>query len=158
VTTLVRVLLISVMVSLLAACSIEKHRQPAPVVSIIDKGTDGSISSNKSTSKASPVIKHLLQQARQLKLNGQAPRAAAVLERAIRIEPQNPFAWHQLAQVRMDQKNYSQAESLALRSNRYAYQNKVLQKANWLLIARVRELKGLKKAAERARKKADSLP
>lgn len=149
-----KLFLIVTAISLMVACSSGPQQKPAPVVSIIDHSRDSISTSNKRPATRSPVIKHLLQQARQLQLNGQTPRAAAILERAIRIEPRNPAAWHQLAQVRLLQKNYPQAESLALRSNQYAFQVPALQKANWLLIARVRDLQGKKKGAEQARKNA----
>ena len=149
-----KLFLIVTAISLMVACSTDPQRKPAPVVSIIDHSRDSISTTNKHPAARSPVIKHLLQQARQLQLKGQAPRAAAILERAIRIEPRNPAAWHQLAQVRLLQKNYSQAESLALRSNQYAFQVPALQQANWLLIARVRDLQGKKKGAEQARKNA----
>src|SRR5689334_18929921 len=51
---------------------------------------------------------------------GRLPQAAATLERALRIEPRNPRLWHELARVRLQQRDYAQAESTAARSNAFA--------------------------------------
>ncbi len=82
-------------------------------------------------------------------------KAAASLERALRIEPRNARLWHDLAQVRMQEEEYQQAESLALRSNRFAGNDSVLRSANWKLIAESRKelgnMSGAQKALEKSR-------
>ncbi len=83
-------------------------------------------------------------------------KAAASLERALRIEPRNARLWHDLAQVRLQQEEYQQAESLALRSNRFSGDNNVLRRANWELIADSRKERGNMRGAQRARQKAKS--
>lgn len=81
-------------------------------------------------------------------------RAAAGLERALRIEPRNARLWHELAQVRAFQEQYQQAESLAQRSNRFAGDNRQLRRANWKLIAECRREMGDAAGAQAARKKS----
>lgn len=85
----------------------------------------------------------------------QYAKAAASLERALRIEPRNARLWHELAQVRIQQEEYQQAESLARRSNRFAGSDKKLRSANWKLIAESREelgnVSGAQKALEKSR-------
>ncbi len=85
----------------------------------------------------------------------QYAKAAASLERALRIEPRNARLWHELAQVRMQQEEYRQAESLAQRSNRFAGSDKKLRSANWKLIAESRKelgnMSGAQKALEKSR-------
>jgi penicillin-binding protein 1B len=39
-------------------------------------------------------------------------RATVSLERALRIEPNNPLLWIEMGRLRMDQRNYAQAESM----------------------------------------------
>ena len=86
----------------------------------------------------------------------QYAKAAASLERALRIEPRNARLWHELAQVRMQQEEYRQAESLAMRSNRFAGDDNVLRSENWKLIAECRkelgDMAGAQKALEKSKK------
>src|SRR6185437_17099055 len=67
--------------------------------------------------KESAAIAGLVDSARADAAAGRLPNAVASLERALRIEPRNPRLWQQLAQVRLQQGDYAQAESLAQRSN-----------------------------------------
>lgn len=61
--------------------------------------------------------------------------AAGTLERALRIEPKNPFLWNKLAHVRLQQKQYKRAAGLAARSNSYASaQDGTLKKDNQAVI------------------------
>ncbi len=85
------------------------------------------------------------------------PSASAQLERALRIEPRNPWLWYELAQVRMQQGDYAQAEGLAARSNGYARDLRRLQQANWRLIAEARARAGDNAGAAAARAKAEAL-
>jgi Tfp pilus assembly protein PilF len=64
--------------------------------------------------------------------------AAATLERALRIEPRNPRLWHELAQVRLRQGDYAQAESTAQRSNAWAGSDAELRAANQRIIDEAR--------------------
>ena len=74
--------------------------------------------------------------------SGRLAEAAATLERALRIEPRNPRLWHELAKVRLRQGDYSQAESLAARSNTYAGDDRDLRAANQKVVADARAARG----------------
>ena len=67
-------------------------------------------------------------------------RAAALLERALRIEPRNAQLWHRLAQVRLQQGQYHLAESLAQKSSALARDNPELQEKNTRLLKQARAL------------------
>jgi Tfp pilus assembly protein PilF len=67
-------------------------------------------------------------------------RAAALLERALRIEPRNAQLWHRLAQVRLQQGQYHLAESLARKSNALARDDIQLQEKNTRLLKQARAL------------------
>ncbi|MDH3978280.1 MAG: tetratricopeptide repeat protein, partial [Gammaproteobacteria bacterium] len=54
----------------------------------------------------------LLEQSREQRQTGNTQLAAATLERAIRIEPEQPQYWLELGQIRLQQGNYPQAEQL----------------------------------------------
>ena len=67
-------------------------------------------------------------------------RAAALLERALRIEPRNAQLWHRLAQVRLQQGQYHLAESLAQKSNALARDDVQLREKNIRLLKQARAL------------------
>ena len=81
----------------------------------------------------------LLEQAQVQAHAGDRARAAATLERAIRIEPANPWPWHRLAALRLEQGMLRQAIDVAQKSNSLAADNTRLLAANWELIARARD-------------------
>ena len=70
---------------------------------------------------------------------GKLSTAAAAIERALRIEPRNPRLWQELARVRLQQRQFAQAESTAARSNSFAGSDAALRAENWRLIAEARE-------------------
>jgi tetratricopeptide (TPR) repeat protein len=65
-------------------------------------------------------------------------RAAALLERALRIEPRNALLWHRLAKIRLYQGRYAMAQSLAQKSNALAEGNAALRQRNTELIEAAR--------------------
>ena len=84
------------------------------------------------------AIAGLMDSARKDASSGKLGSAAASLERALRIEPRNPRLWHELAVVRLRQADYTQAESLAARSNTYAGSDSELRAANQRVISDAR--------------------
>jgi len=96
--------------------------------------------------KAKPVtssaVFNLMQTAKRQKAAGNMTGAAATMERALRIEPRNAHLWNQLAEVRLMQKQYLQAENLASKSNALAATDGDLRQNNWLLIAKARRSVG----------------
>ena len=65
-------------------------------------------------------------------------RAAALLERALRLEPRNAWLWHRLAKIRLQQGRYGMAESLAQKSNALARDDEALKQQNAELIENAR--------------------
>lgn len=66
--------------------------------------------------------------------NGQLDQAAATLERALHIQPNNPATLHYLGVLRLQQGQYLQAETLAVRSNMRVGRNVELRNRNFQLI------------------------
>ena len=105
---------------------------------------------------ASPPVKEniaiagLMETARADAASGNLANAAASIERALRIEPRNPRLWHELARVRLKQRQYAQAESVAARSNSWAGDDKALRAENWRLIAQARGARGDTEGAVKA--------
>ncbi|EHQ51747.1 TPR repeat-containing protein [Ectothiorhodospira sp. PHS-1] len=88
---------------------------------------------------------------------GQPERAAAALERALRIAPDDARLWHQLAMVRLHQGQADEAESLAAKSNGLARSDRALQSDNWRIIAQARRLRGDERGAMEALERARAL-
>ena len=88
---------------------------------------------------------------------GRREAAGASLERALRIEPRNPWLWHELAQLRLAQGQYEQSISLARKSNSFAGQDRRLQALNWRVIGDARVAQGDTPGAEQALKQATDL-
>jgi len=94
----------------------------------------------------------LLTRAQTLANAGKSEEAAATLERAIRIEPRNPWLWHRLGVLRLQDGQHSLAIELAKRSNVLARGNRRLVAGNWLLMGKARA--GLRDAEGAARARA----
>ena len=107
--------------------------------------------------QASPAVVALLETAREQAAAGQDEQAAANLERALRIEPKNPWLWHRLGVLRLQQGNYQAAVDLAHKSNALASGNRRLMAGNWELLARAYSALGQEEKAERARQNAREL-
>ncbi len=67
-------------------------------------------------------------------MKGEYPAAIATLERALRIEPDNPLVWLELGQTHLSAKNAPQAESMARKAIALATGNPALQASGWRLV------------------------
>ncbi|QGW77020.1 tetratricopeptide repeat protein [Pseudomonas alkylphenolica] len=76
----------------------------------------------------------LIETASQQYAEGQLDQAAATLERALHIQPNNPATLHYLGVLRLQQGEYQQAETLAARSNLRVGRNVQLRNRNLQLI------------------------
>lgn len=92
--------------------------------------------------ESGPAVLSLLDEAEGAAARGELDQAAAILERAQRIEPRNPWVWQRLAQVRLTQGQSELAEQLALRSNSLARGNPYVLATNWGVIAEARARRG----------------
>jgi len=139
---------------------VPQKNEPAPVPSRVEKDQEVQIAiyTPPPRFKAKPVtsaaVSDLLQTAIRQKNAGNMVGAAATMERALRIEPRNAHLWNQLAEVRLSQRQYSQAEDLAAKSNALAAADKELRRNNWLLIAKARRSVGNIPGARLAENKA----
>lgn len=91
---------------------------------------------------SSPAVLSLLNTADTLARNGNMDRAASVLERALSIEPRNPFIYQRLASVKLAEGKNDQAEAMARKSNSVAGDNPFVRADNWQLIAQARRSGG----------------
>jgi tetratricopeptide (TPR) repeat protein len=104
-----------------------------------------------------PAAMSLYRKAQDARAAGHPDQAEALLERAQRIEPRNPFLWQALAGVKLDLKQPDQAEEFANRSNDLARGNPYVESGNWRLIATARQLRGNSNGAVQAQNRADDI-
>ena len=104
----------------------------------------------------SAVIALLAEATEQGRL-GDGEQAAAILERALRIEPGNAWLWHRLAVLRMQQSDWGAALELAAKSNSLASGDSRLMGGNWKVIALSLAGKGDIAGAGKAQARSDRL-
>lgn len=103
-----------------------------------------------------PAVAELSEAAVQAEQAGDLSRAATLLERAIRIEPRDPELLQQMAEVRLDQAQWDQAESHARRSFDVGPRVGELCQRNWRTIALARERQGDFDGARSARERLEA--
>ena len=95
-----------------------------------------------SSKPTSGTVLALLSQAKEQEKAGNPEKAAAVLERALRIEPKNPQLWYRLALLRLQQGQLDLARSLAAKSSALAQGDEDLQVKNRTIMEQVDLLQG----------------
>lgn len=103
------------------------------------------------------AAKSLVAQAQSQLAARNYPVASASIERALRIEPENPLLWLELAKVRQAEGNYSQAENLARRALSRSTQAPKAQAAAWSVIAESYRARGRNTEARQAQAKSEML-
>lgn len=88
----------------------------------------------RAASQSNSASTTLIETASRQYENGQLDQAAATLERALHIQPNNPATLHYLGVLRLQQGQYQQAETLAARSNMRVGRNVELRNRNFQLI------------------------
>jgi hypothetical protein len=83
----------------------------------------------------SPASKALVAQAQTQRNKGDLPGATVTLERALRIEPNNPLLWIEMGKLRMAQRNYVQAEGMGRKALAMSVGDDRTQSQAWQLIA-----------------------
>lgn len=85
------------------------------------------------------------------------PVAAASIERALRIEPDNPLLWIELAKVRQAEGNQLQAENMARKALSMSVNAPRTQSVAWKLIADTYRARGRNVEAQEAQARSESL-
>jgi tetratricopeptide (TPR) repeat protein len=89
-----------------------------------------------------PAVKALVERAEVQRAAGDLAGAAATLERALRIDQRNPYLLNRLAQVRLEQGQFAQADSLAAKSSILAGDAPALKRDNQRIMAAARRASG----------------
>ena len=82
-----------------------------------------------------PAASALVSQARNQAGAGEYAAAGATLERALRIEPDNPLLWVELGRVQMGEGNAAQADGMGRKALALAAGDPLAQASAWRLIA-----------------------
>lgn len=84
-------------------------------------------------------------------------QAAATLERALRIEPNNPLLWLAYGELRMDEGNFAQAENMGRKAVASANGDPRTQASAWRLIADSLKARNKNSEAQQAYGRASAL-
>lgn len=86
-----------------------------------------------------PTAQKIQAEATRLKNEGKLEAAAQTLERGLRIAPKDALLWSQLADVRLQQHQYGQAQSMAQKSNTLAGADRALIQRNNTIIEKAQK-------------------
>jgi cytochrome c-type biogenesis protein CcmH/NrfG len=104
-----------------------------------------------------PASLSLVSQAHKQSQSGDLGGAAATLERALRIEPNNPLLWIELGQVRLSENDGDQADSMGRKAIGLATGDAQAQSVAWRLVADSLRLRHRNSEAAEADQKAAGL-
>jgi tetratricopeptide (TPR) repeat protein len=107
--------------------------------------------------RLSSASRALVAQAHKQEGTGDYAQAAATLERALRIEPDNPLIWIELGRVRLGEKDGAQADAMGRKALSLATGDPNAQAASWRLIADSLRLRERNQEASEADRRAQSL-
>ncbi len=99
----------------------------------------------------------LVGQAHKQAHDGDYGQAAVTIERALRIEPNNPLLWIELGDIRMGEHNPEQADAMGHKALALATGDPATESAAWHLIAESLQARGRNQEAADADKKAAGL-
>ena len=105
----------------------------------------------------SPATRALVGQATTQRTSKNFVQAAATLERALRIEPNNPLLWLEYGELRMDENNFAQAESMGRKALASASGDPRAQANAWRLIAASLKARNRNSEAQQATTRANAL-
>jgi Flp pilus assembly protein TadD len=104
-----------------------------------------------------PASRALVSQAQAQRQKGDLPGATVSLERALRIEPNNPLLWIEMGRLRMDQRNYPQAENIGRKALSMSVGDDRTQAAAWQLVGDSLKARDKNPQAQAAYDKAKAL-
>jgi len=105
----------------------------------------------------SPATKALVTQAQSQMAAGNDALAASTLERALRIEPNNPLIWIEMAKLRQEEGNAAQAENLAKKALAMSTGDPRAQANAWRVMADTYRARGRNPEARDADARAEAL-
>lgn len=104
--------------------------------------------------QANPAAQALLAQAAGYRARADFVTASSLLERAVRIAPDEPEAYVALSRLRLDQNRPREAEQMALKAANLPNLSVDERESLWYLVAECREHQGNRAGADQARARA----
>jgi Flp pilus assembly protein TadD len=104
-----------------------------------------------------PATEALVGQARRQAGSGEFGAAAGTVERALRIEPDNPLVWIELGRIRLTEGNAAQAESVGRKAAALARGDDRVEASAWQLVADALQARGRTAEAIEAESRARAL-
>jgi tetratricopeptide (TPR) repeat protein len=104
-----------------------------------------------------PASTALVSQAQSQRKRGDIPGATVSIERAMRIEPNNPLLWIEMGRLRMDQANFPQAESMGRKALSMSVGDDRTQSLAWQLISDSFKARGKNPQAQDALERSKAL-
>jgi len=157
----------------LSACSVSAPYQPSPAPtpvppspSVETQPATPPPSVSESEPLPAPILREptlgaasraLVAQAQSQLSGGNYAIAAASIERALRIEPDNPLLWIELGRLRQAEGNYVQAENMGRKAVSMATNAPRAQSDAWRLIAESYRARGRNSDAQEALLRAEGL-
>jgi len=151
---------------ILAGCA---HQAPAPVESrspdVETTVREPAIEDTEGVqvySLQNPAVKQLVAQAKTAESDGNLDQASVLVERALRIQPQDPQLLQQMAEIKLQESDYQQALSFASRSYESGPRVGQICSRNWRTISiakdRLQDMNGSTEAAARAKQCMNTRP
>ncbi len=116
-----------------AAGSEEVYQPKVITTAAVSQGTVSPRTSAKPPASRSAVL-DLLKPSKAAIDQGNYDEAESLLKRALRIEPDNAWLWHNMAVLQFYREDYQQAVQQALKSNNLAKNNQKLKSNNYKVI------------------------
>ena len=161
---------------LLSACSVPRPYQPSPPPPSVPPTQPGSTTQTQPAPAPppveepqplpAPVVREPVLSPASRALVGQATTqlasknfavAASSIERALRIEPDNPLLWIELGKVRQAEGNYVQAENMARKALTMSANAPRAQSSAWSLISESLRARGKNTEAREAQMRAEQI-
>jgi hypothetical protein len=101
-----------------------------------------------------PASLALVSQAHKQAQGGDYGEAATTIERALRIEPNNPLLWIEMGDIRLGEHNPAQADAMGRKALALATGDPQAQTAAWHLVSNALRAQGRNQEAAEADKKA----
>jgi Tfp pilus assembly protein PilF len=163
---MIRIALLFLFASLAACRSLlSPERPPQPAPEPASSATPAGAAPPAVSTRPTPTRQYrlgsaataLVAQAHSRAAAGDYPAATATLERALRIEPENPLAWIELGRVQLASGNSAQADHMGHKALGLASGDPNAQAAAWRLIADSLRVRGRNEEASSATAHADLL-
>jgi tetratricopeptide (TPR) repeat protein len=163
---MMRRLLIALLLVVPAACSLTRGaRNPSAAAASSEAAPADAAAAANAPAPPAPTRQYrlggaasaLVTQGHTRAAAGDYPAATATLERALRIEPENPLTWIELGRVQLAAGNAAQADNMGHKALALASGDPSAQAAAWRLISDALRVRGRNEEAATAGARADTL-